>query len=110
MASINHSIQLRCAPVVAVIRNLQWPTVKDMVLSETAKIVFKSLNNIVPDYLSCLLMRNSDGDTISPRNTDVGLFLPSMETRNGQQAFALQGAEILNELSCEASLSSIKKD
>ena len=44
---------------------LKWPTVRDMIRNETATIVFKSMNSLMPDYLSHLFNRNSDRNIIN---------------------------------------------
>ena len=36
----------------ALIKTLNWPTVDDMLKVETACMVFKSINDLAPDYLS----------------------------------------------------------
>ena len=51
-------------------RNIR-PTVKEMIKCETATIVFKSFNNLASVYLSHLLIRNSDGNTINLRNAEI---------------------------------------
>ena len=100
------------APAEALIKELKWPTVKDMIRSETAIVVYRSVNYFAPDYLSELLIRNSDRNIISLRNADTDLLVPFMKTSNGQKAFSFSGAKIWNELSREAkqapSLSSFK--
>ena len=49
-------------PSIGLIQSLSWPTVSDIIKSETATTVFKSLNGVVPEYLSsfpCLRFINS---------------------------------------------------
>ena len=41
-------------PSIGLIQSLNWPTVSDIIKSETATTVFKSLNGLVPEYLSSL--------------------------------------------------------
>ena len=100
------------APAEALITELKWPTVRDMIRSETATTVYKSVNSLAPDYLSHLFVRNSERNCINLRNAETDLLVPFMKTSNGQKAFAFRGAKIWNDLSREAkqapSLSSFK--
>ena len=90
------------APTEALIKEVNWPTMKDMIRSETATVVHRSVNYIAPDYLSYLFIRNSNRNIISLRNADTDLLVPFMKTSNGQKAFSFSGAKIWNELSREA--------
>ena len=74
---------------------------KDLINRETAKIVFKHLNNRTPDYLSHLFLRNSERSTVNLRNADTNLLVPYMKISNGQKAFAFRGARVWNHLSRE---------
>ena len=49
-------------PAEALIKELKWPTVRDMIRSETATIVFKSANNLAPEYLSHLFIKKAQSD------------------------------------------------
>ena len=40
------------APADALIQKLKWPTIAEIIKRETATIVYKSLNNPAPTYLS----------------------------------------------------------
>ena len=42
------------------IQKLGWPTIKQLIESETAKVVYKALHNEAPDYLKGLFHRLSD--------------------------------------------------
>ena len=46
-------------PAMELIHNLNWPTVSDIIRSETATTMYKSLNGLVPEYLSNLFVKNS---------------------------------------------------
>ena len=41
------------------IHNLKWPTINDIIRSETATIMYKSLNDLAPEYLSKRFIKNS---------------------------------------------------
>ena len=45
-------------PSVDLIQSLNWPTVSDIIRGETATAVYKSLNGLVPEYLSNLLEKS----------------------------------------------------
>ena len=64
------------SPTEALIKELKWPTVKDMIRSETATTTFKSINNLALDYLGRLFIRNSDHKPISLRNAETDLLVP----------------------------------
>ena len=73
-----------------------------MIRCETATILFKSVNNLIPEYRSHLFIRNSDRNTINLRNAETDLLVPFMKTSNVQKAFAFRGAKTWNEHSREA--------
>ena len=84
------------APAEALITELKWPAVRDMIRSETATTVYISVNSLAPDYLSHLFVRNSDRNIINLRNAETDLLVPFKKTSNGQRA------KIWNGLSREA--------
>ena len=43
----------------ALIKTLNWPTVADVIKAETACMVYKSINDLDPDYLSEFFTKNS---------------------------------------------------
>ena len=74
------------APAEALITELKWPTVRDMIRCETATTVYKSVNSLAPDYLSQLFVRNSDRNIINLRNAETDLLVPFIITSYGQKA------------------------
>lgn len=44
------------------------------------------MNDLAPNYLSNLFAKNSARDIIRLRNTDIDLYVPCMDTKNGQKA------------------------
>ena len=68
---------------------------KEMIRCETEKIVFKSANNLAPEYLSHLFIRNSDSNTISLRNAKTDLLVLFVKTSNGQKV--IRGVKTWNE-------------
>ena len=51
-------------------------------------MVYKSINNLAPKYLCNLFTKNSSRDTITLRNSELDLYVPSMHTKNGQKSFS----------------------
>ena len=82
----------------AVIEKLKWPTISEIIKRETATMVYKSLNGLVPMYLSNIFSSNSTRDTIYLRNSDNDLRVPLFKTANGQKSFAYRGAHLWNNL------------
>ena len=46
-------------PSIDLIQSLNWPTVSDIIRSKTAITMYKSLNGLVPEYLSRLFEKKS---------------------------------------------------
>ena len=60
-------------PDMPLIRSLGLSTIDDIIRSETATTMYKSLNGIVPEYLSNLFEKNSNRNVRELRNTDTDL-------------------------------------
>ena len=86
------------APSIGLIQSLNWPTVSDIIKSETSTTVFKSLNGLVPEYLSSLFEKKSTRNVRELRNTETDLSIPLRKTNNGQRAIALCGPKLWNNL------------
>ena len=63
----------------ALIKILNWPTVADMIKIETACMVYKSINNLAPDYMSEIFTKNSESSRKNLRNTANDLQVPFNE-------------------------------
>ena len=61
---------------------------------ETATMVYRSINNEAPDYLSTLFERLSRNTIKELRNTKTDLKLHLLKTSNGQKCFAYRGARL----------------
>ena len=77
---------------------LEWPAVDEIIKGETTNIVYKSINNLAPKYLCNLFTRNPSMDTITLRNSELDLYVPFMNTENGQKSFSYRGAHFWNGL------------
>ena len=101
------------APSRPLIEKLGWKTVDQLISSESKTMVFKSLNELAPQYLCDLFTRKSLYSSYSLRNTGTDLRLPMKRSTNGQKCFSYRGAKLWNSLSAESkqatSLYSFKK-
>ena len=95
------------------IEKLGWSTLKKLIDIESKKIVFKSLNELVPSYLRSLFRKNSQSTSYKLRNTSADLRLPKQRIENGKKSFSLRGAKLWNSLSASSkqatSLSTFKQ-
>ena len=69
----NSSFRVSAADLI---KRLGWPTISDIILSETATIMYKSTNSLAPEYLSELFVQNSALTTMRLRNTKADLRVP----------------------------------
>ena len=81
---------------------LEWPTIDEIIKRETTNMVFKSINSLAPEYLCNLFTKNSSRDTITLRNCELDLYVPFMNTKNGQKSFSYRGAHFWNGLKSTA--------
>ena len=108
-------LQNRAARIVAnspynasappIIKQLGWPTVNDLIVSETLKMVYKCTNDEAPSYLACLFDRLSESCTRELRNTETDLCVPFLRTTCGQKCFSFRGAKLWNGLDAKSKLS-----
>ena len=75
-------------PAVPLIRSVFWSTVYDIVRREAATTMCKSLNGLVPEYLSNLFEKYSTRNVRQLRNTDTDLSLPLRKTNNELRAIS----------------------
>ena len=61
-------------------------------------MMYKSLNDLAPKYLSDLFVRLSDFHILELRNTKSNLPVPLMQTVSGQKAFSYLGTKVWNKL------------
>ena len=85
------------APSVPLRKELGWLSVKEMIIvKETSTMMYKSLNDLAPQYLSDLFVRLSDFHTRELRNTKNDLAVPLMRKVSGQKAFSYRGTKVWN--------------
>ena len=106
----NSSFDTSSRPLIA---KLGWQTVEELISNESKTMVFKSLNDLAPQYLCNLFTKNSACSSRNLRNTETDLRLPKKRSANGQKCFSFRGAKIWNSLPAESktasSLNSFKK-
>ena len=90
------------SPSRPLIERLGWKTIEQLISNESKTMVFKSLNDLAPQYLSSLFKRNSQCSTRCLRNTETDLRLPKKTSANGQKCFSFRGAKLWNSLSAES--------
>ena len=64
-------------------------------------MVYKSLNGLIPMYLSNIFLRNSTRDTVYLRNSENDLRLLLFKIGNGQKSVAYCRANLWNNLESE---------
>ena len=87
------------------IKGLGWLTLKELIRFETATTVFKSVNQLCPDYMAQMFQRQREQAMRTLRNTETDLKLPLFRTNNGQKSFAYRGATVWNSLDHQIKLS-----
>ena len=90
------------APSRPLIKRLGWKTVEVLASGESKTMVFKSLNELAPQYLCDLFTQNSSCSSYSLRDTVTDLRLPMKRSANGQRCFSYRGAKLWNSLSAES--------
>ena len=82
----------------ALIKTLNWPTVADMIQVETACMVYKSINELAPDYLLQIFTKQSACSRENLKNTATDLQIPLVKTCSGQRTVSYRGARVFNHL------------
>ena len=99
-------------PAKPLLANLGLRSISELNENELKLITYKSLNDLAPNYLRQLLIRNSQRSCRALRKTDRDLKLPLKRTNNGQKGYSFRGAKSWNGLSvgakCAPSLASFK--
>ena len=100
-------------PSRPLITELGWMAVEELIGIESKTMVFKSLNDLAPQYLCNLFIKNSACSSRILRNTETDLRLLKKRSANGQKCFSFRGAKLWNSLPAESktvsSLGSFKK-
>ena len=89
-------------PSRSLIAELGWKTIEELIGYETKTMVFKSLNDLAPQYLCNLFTKNSVCSSRSLRNIETDLRLSKKSSANGQKCFSFRGAKQWNSLLAES--------
>ena len=81
-----------------IIRQLGWQTVKELIETETVKMIYRSIHHEAPEYLTGLFQRLSETCARQLRNTSTDLYVPLLKTACGQKCFSYRGAKLWNDL------------
>ena len=93
-------------PSRPLIAELGWQTIEEVIDNGSKIMVFKSPNDLAPQYLWNLFTKNSTCSSQNLRNTETDLTLPKKESANGQKCFSYRGAKIWNSLPAESKTAS----
>ena len=74
-------------PSRPLIVELGWKTIEELIVNESKTMVFKSFNDLAPQYLCNLFTRNSAYSFHNLRSTVIDLRLPKKNSANGQRCF-----------------------
>ena len=79
------------------IQTLKWPTISDIIETETATTIYKSLDGLAPEYLSKMFVKNSTRTIRQLRNTETDLYFLS-KTSDGQKVYPFVDQNSWNQL------------
>ena len=80
------------------IDELGWKTVRELIISDTAVMMFKIMNNMAPQYLTGIFQQLRDVHELTLRDTYLNLRLPRKSTSVGQRSFSYQDADVWNNI------------
>ena len=66
-----------------ILKKLGWLTVNDLIETETLKMVFKSKNQLAPEYLNSMFVKLSEFRNRQLRDSDTDLYVPLLKTACG---------------------------
>ena len=72
-------------PSRPLIERLGWRTIEQLISIESKTVVFKSLNELAPQYLRSLFKRNTQCSTRCLRNTETDPRVPKKTSANGSK-------------------------
>ena len=69
---------------------LRLKTIQDLIDTVLRTMVFKAPNDLAPEYLSDLFIKNSESHLRALRNTNTDLKLPKKATNKGKKCFPIE--------------------
>ena len=79
-----------------IIEKLGWLTVNDLIETETLKMVYKSKNQLAPEYLNSMFIKLSEFRNRQLRDSNTDLYVPLLKSACGQKSFSYRGAKLWN--------------
>ena len=76
----------------------------ERVKKSKAKLMFKALNNLAPDYVTSKFKKFKQVHNICTRNSNHNLVLPKVKSNFGKRTFSFSGAKLWNHLPTEMKL------
>ena len=86
------------ASAAPLLQRFSWPSVQKLINIETGSMVYKSLNSLVPRYLSDLFMTLSGVHPRESRNSKTGLAMPMLRHGSGQKFFMYRRGSLWSSL------------
>ena len=80
------------ASALPMIRKLGWPTINELIESETLKMIYKLFNDQAPTYLTEMFVSLSKSSKRELHNTKTYLAVPHCKSAFGQKRFLYKGA------------------
>ena len=80
------------------LKQLQLPSISDLIMQEFASMVYKALNAEAPPYLAEQFTRVSAVTSRPLRSSNLNLRPPRLKSRHGQNCFAYRGSSVWNSL------------
>ena len=91
-------------PSAQLIQSLGWKNIAQLIDNELRIMVYKSLHDRAPQYLSDLFSRNSQALPCTLRNSKTDMRVPLKTTTTGQKSFSFRGAKSWNSLTATSKL------
>ena len=82
-----------CSDIV-VVSKTETETVNDLIETETLKMVYKSKNQLAPEYLNSMFIKLSEFRNRQLRDSDTDLYVPLLKSACGQKSFSYGGAKL----------------
>ena len=99
----NSSFDTPSRPLIV---ELGWKTIEELIGDKSKTMVFKSLNDLYPQYLCNQFTKISACSSRNLRNTGTDLRLPKKNSANGQKCFSFRGAKLWSSLPAESKAAS----
>ena len=87
---------------VQILRELNWMSLGDRRTNQLKTLIFKTVNEQVPEYLSKKFSKANDIHSHNLRGSEHNLFIPRPNTNALKKSFGYRGAVLWNSLSQEA--------